>query len=314
MPRKTTRICGTEGGTTTEGIPLYLTCCFGGGTPCGIRVCGPVQIPAEADRPDESGDSQEHAGGGHAAVFHPVGRGGERKTVCRLDAALRPYQRQSGGGLHCADSHGEGWTACMWPFCKSKIAEMKETAGNRDVAQRRHGLRHYRRHGHRLCRRAGGKLSRNMIDDGYEAFSDVVTLCIELIRQFWFPGSSGCAGGHGTGGSSSRQPGPAAPGDGRWDGGQLPGAEFDLEVSAQDENPYDHGVQSAGSCFRWASGRIWRIRALHCLELMDFKNKDRLMSSILRGQTAMAPPEERPPRGRQNQAGHGADVSRPMSR
>ena len=28
MPRKTTRICGTEGGTTTEGIPLYLTCCF----------------------------------------------------------------------------------------------------------------------------------------------------------------------------------------------------------------------------------------------------------------------------------------------
>ena len=31
---------------------------------------------------------------------------------------------------------------------------------------------------------AGGKLSRNMIDDGYEAFSDVVTLVIELIRQF----------------------------------------------------------------------------------------------------------------------------------
>ena len=24
-----------------------------------------------------------------------------------------------------------------------------------------------------------------MIDDGYEAFSDVVTLCIELIRQFY---------------------------------------------------------------------------------------------------------------------------------
>lgn len=27
-------------------------------------------------------------------------------------------------------------------------------------------------------------------------------------------------------------------------------------------------------------------QALRCLELMDFKNKDRLMSSILRGQTA----------------------------
>ena len=32
---------------------------------------------------------------------------------------------------------------------------------------------------------AGGKLSRNMIDDSYDAYSDVLTLCIELIRQFY---------------------------------------------------------------------------------------------------------------------------------
>ena len=32
---------------------------------------------------------------------------------------------------------------------------------------------------------AGGKLSRNMIADGYDAFGDVVTLVIELVRQFY---------------------------------------------------------------------------------------------------------------------------------
>ena len=48
----------------------------------GTRVCGPVQVAPEADRSDESGDSQEYAGLGHAAVLCPQRRGGERERVC----------------------------------------------------------------------------------------------------------------------------------------------------------------------------------------------------------------------------------------
>ena len=63
---------------------------------------------------------------------------------------------------------------------QNKVAEMKETAGNRDVMSGGTA-------GTAIAalQEAGGKLSRNMIDDGYEAFSQVVTLCIELVRQFY---------------------------------------------------------------------------------------------------------------------------------
>lgn len=65
--------------------------------------------------------------------------------------------------------------------------------------------------------------------------------------------------------------------------------EFDLEVSAQDENPYKtmEYNQLALQLFQMGFFRAdMADQALRCLELMDFKNKDRLMSSILRGQTA----------------------------
>ena len=68
---------------------------------------------------------------------------------------------------------------------QNKIAEMKETAGNRDVMSGGTAGGVTAATAIAALQEAGGKLSRNMIDDGYEAFSQVVTLCIELIRQFY---------------------------------------------------------------------------------------------------------------------------------
>ena len=138
---------------------------------------------------------------------------------------------------------------------------------------------------------AGGKLSRNMIDDGYEAFSDVVTLCIELIRQFYsLPRQFRLLGAMGreefvTYDSRGLQP--QAVDDGVIAGYRVP--EFDLEVSAQDENPYKtmEYNQLALQLFQMGFFRAdMADQALRCLELMDFKNKDQLMSSILQGQAA----------------------------
>ena len=69
--------------------------------------------------------------------------------------------------------------------------------------------------------------------------------------------------------------------------------EFDLEVSAQDENPYKtmEYNQLALQLFQMGFFRAdMADQALRCLELMDFKNKDQLTAAILQGkqQAAMA--------------------------
>ena len=69
--------------------------------------------------------------------------------------------------------------------------------------------------------------------------------------------------------------------------------EFDLEVSAQDENPYKtmEYNQLALQLFQMGFFREdMADQALRCLELMEFKNKDQLTAAILQGkqQAAMA--------------------------
>ena len=142
---------------------------------------------------------------------------------------------------------------------------------------------------------AGGKLSRNMIDDGYEAFSDVVTLVIELIRQFYqLPRQFRLLGAMGReefvsyDGQGLRE---QVMDDGTGVCYRVP--EFDLEVSAQDENPYKtmEYNQLALQLFQMGFFREdMADQALRCLELMDFKNKDQLTAAILQGkqQAAMA--------------------------
>ena len=64
--------------------------------------------------------------------------------------------------------------------------------------------------------------------------------------------------------------------------------EFDLEISAQDENPYKtmEYNQLALQLFQLGFFREdMADQALRCLELMDFKNKDRMVNVIAQGKT-----------------------------
>ena len=205
----------------------------------------------------------------------------------------RPFVHTNGnlGSDSIAPIQTAGLDSVYVAILQSKIAEMKETAGNRDVANGGTAGGVTAATAIAALQEAGGKLSRNMIDDGYEAFSDVVTLCIELIRQFYsLPRQFRLLGAMGreefvTYDSRGLQP--QAVDDGVVSGYRVP--EFDLEVSAQDENPYKtmEYNQLALQLFQMGFFRAdMADQALRCLELMDFKNKDRLMSSILRGQTA----------------------------
>ena len=168
---------------------------------------------------------------------------------------------------------------------QNKIAEMKETAGNRDVMGGGTAGGVTAATAIAALQEAGGKLSRNMIDDGYEAFAEVLTLCIELVRQFYdMPRQFRLLGKKGVEFASfdNRSLKPKALLMG---GYRVP--EFDLEVSAQNETPYKtmEYNQLALQLFQMGFFRSdMAEQALRCLELMQFKNKDALTEVIREGQ------------------------------
>ena len=176
-------------------------------------------------------------------------------------------------------------------YLQSKIAEMKETAGNRDVANGGTSGGVTAATAIAALQEAGGKLSRNMIADSYDAFADVVTLVIELVRQFYaLPRQFRLLGGefvsYDSAGLQMR-----TIRDGLGEHYRVP--EFDLEIEAQEENPYrtmEHN-QLALQLYQMGFFRAdMADQALRCLELMEFKNKDAVVSAIAQGaQQAGAP-------------------------
>ena len=172
----------------------------------------------------------------------------------------------------------------------NKIGEMKETAGNRDVANGGTASGVTAGTAIAALQESGGKLSRNMIDDGYEAFADVVTLCIELIRQFYeLPRQFRLLGAMGTEEFVSYDHSglqPRVMDDGVTVSYRVP--EFDLEIGAERESPYRtvEANQLALQLFQMGFFRDdLADQALRCLELMEFKNKDQLARVISGGQT-----------------------------
>lgn len=203
----------------------------------------------------------------------------------------QPFVHTNGnlGTDSIAPIHTAGLDGVYVAFLQSKISEMKETAGNRDVANGGTAGGVTAATAIAALQEAGGKLSRNMIDDSYEAFADVVTLCIELIRQFYsLPRQFRLVGKMGseeflTYDSHALQG--QTIDDGFSNGYRVP--EFDLEIAAQEENPYKtmEYNQLALQLFQMGFFRAdMADQALRCLELMDFKNKDQVCTTILEGQ------------------------------
>ena len=168
-------------------------------------------------------------------------------------------------------------------YLQNKIAEMKETAGNRDVSSGGTSGGVTAATAIAALQEAGGKLSRNMIADSYDAFSDVVTLVIELVRQFYgLPRQFRLLGRNGefvSYDSAGLQMQTIS--DGLGQHYRVP--EFDLEIEAQEENPYktmEHN-QLALQLYQMGFFRPEMAdQALRCLALMDFKNKDAVVAAI----------------------------------
>lgn len=207
----------------------------------------------------------------------------------------RPFVHTNGnlGADSIAPIHAGSLDSVYVAILNNKIAEMKETAGNRDVANGGTASGVTAGTAIAALQESSGKLSRNMIDDGYEAFADVVTLCIELIRQFYqLPRQFRLLGAMGTEefisyDCSGLQP--KAMDDGVSVSYRVP--EFDLEIGAEQESPYrtaEHN-QLALQLFQLGFFREELAdQALRCLELMEFKSKDQLVRLIAGGRTQAA--------------------------
>lgn len=174
----------------------------------------------------------------------------------------------------------------------SKIAEMKETAGNRDVANGGTASGVTAATAIAALQESSGKLSRNMIADGYEAFSDVVTLCIELIRQFYdLPRQFRLLGPMGAEefvsyDNSGLRGQPQTDDCGTTLGYRVPA--FDLEIAAQNESPYKTMEYNQLALQFFQLGFFnpdMADQALGALDMMEFKNKDHLMAAIARNGT-----------------------------
>ena len=204
----------------------------------------------------------------------------------------RPFVHTNGnlGSDSIAPIHTGSLDSVYVAILNNKIAEMKETAGNRDVANGGTASGVTAGTAIAALQESGGKLSRNMIDDGYEAFADVVTLCIELIRQFYeLPRQFRLLGAMGTEEFISYDRSGLLPkmmDDGVNVSYRVP--EFDLEIGAEQESPYrtaEHN-QLALQLFQMGFFRDdLADQALRCLELMEFKNKDQLARVISSGKT-----------------------------
>lgn len=202
----------------------------------------------------------------------------------------RPFVHTNGnlGSDSIAPIHTAGLDSVYVAFLNHKIAEMKETAGNRDVNSGGVAAGVTAATAIAALQESGGKLSRSMIDESYDAYGDVVTLCIELVRQFYtLPRRFRLTGRGGMEEFVSYSAGglqPVVMDDGVSARYRVP--EFDLEIAAQEESPYKTMEYNQLALQLYQMGFFrpeMAEQALRCLELMEFKNKDALLRVIAAG-------------------------------
>lgn len=167
-----------------------------------------------------------------------------------------------------------------------KINEMKETTGNTDVARGNVGGGITSGSAISALQESAGKTSRSQNKMAYQAYSEVITMIIELIRQFYdVPRQFRILGKKGNEyvTYSNENLKPQAQGNefDVDDGYRLP--VFDIEVSAQKQNPYSKNSQNELALNLYEAGFFSPQNAdiaLACLDLMDFAHKTDVVSKI----------------------------------
>ncbi len=161
---------------------------------------------------------------------------------------------------------------------KNKIDELKEVSGNLDFQQGNTtgGVTAYS--AIVALQQAGEKLSRDMVGESYEAYRQIIKLCIELMRQFYDEPRT-----YRVGQIEGNSEYIAFSNEGlRGDENHLP-AEFDIAISAEKNNPYSQITQNQTLTDLWKMGLFRRDtidESIMMLESLHLDGKERLIESL----------------------------------
>ncbi|MBO5463325.1 MAG: hypothetical protein J6A49_08425 [Clostridia bacterium] len=172
----------------------------------------------------------------------------------------------------------------------TKIDELKETSGNRDFSQGGVSSGVTAASAIAALQEAGGKLTRDMVKSGYRAFSELNTLAVELIRQFYDePRFFRILGENGeqqfvTYDNSAIRVKSQGSAFGIDMGVRKP--VFDIKVCAEKANPFSKISQNELALQLYSAGMFnpeMRQQALIAIGMMDFEGKSALAAKLSAG-------------------------------
>ena len=167
------------------------------------------------------------------------------------------------------------------------VNELRETSGNTETSTGTTSSGVTAASAIAALQEASGKGSRDSTLSAYRAYSEIVELCIELIRQFYnMPRKFRILGQYGseqyvTYTNQGIQPQSQGVDFGQDMGDRLP--MFDVKVSAQKKNVYTKVTQNELAMQFFQMGFFnpqMTDQALMCLEIMDFDGRDGIMQKI----------------------------------
>lgn len=176
----------------------------------------------------------------------------------------------------------------------SKIDELKETSGNRDFSQGGVSSGVTAASAIAALQEAGSKLTRDMVKSGYRAFSELNSLAIELIRQFYdeprFFRILGENGGQQfiTYDNTSIKIKSGEGGFGAEIGERKP--VFDVKVCAEKSSPFSKISQNELALQLYNAGIFnpeMRSQAVIAVSMMDFEGKSALLAKLSAGVDAL---------------------------
>ncbi len=169
---------------------------------------------------------------------------------------------------------------------ESAIRELRETSGNTETANGTMNVGVTAASAIAALQEASGKGSRDSTRASYLAFSEIVELCIELIRQFYtLPRQFRITGALGTQQFVTLDNTALLP-------RALPGLElmsqpvFDIKVSAQKRNAYSRLSQNELAMELYRMGLFepgHEQQALGLLDMMEFDGREKLMIRLTAG-------------------------------
>ena len=181
---------------------------------------------------------------------------------------------------------GKPLSAIYYNVLESKVNELKEVTGNRDVSTGGSTSGVTAASAIAAMQEAGSKLSRDSSKASYRAFREVVLMVVELIRQFYeLPRCFRIMGRNGQeryvqySNAGIQQQEDAS-------GMRVP--LFDIEISAQKQSPYSKLSQNELAIQFYNAGFFnpqMADQALACLDMMDFDRKSGVMQKIQRNGT-----------------------------